>query len=416
MDTERAISWETSLDEIPMLRAQYRVGARYVLQADVAACYASMYTHAIPWALDTKAIAKYDRNPSRSATGGPPLIGNVLDFVSRNIQSGQTIGIPIGPDTSVPIAEAILTEVDKILVTKIKSANMAFRFIDDYEIVCETLSDAEQARNVLQEALGEYELQLNPRKTQILEMPNTLDTPWVHELSAFQLGSPNPQVLQSQVIRYFSRAFELTKDNPGEPVLKYAARRLSEVDCTSIAELVQRLLFQAAVIDPGTLQIALYVAFEHREKGFLLDLETILRALTTIICRHSTLQHGGDIAWALWGAVVFGVQLQEEAILSLEKLTDPIAILMSLFANSKGAFIRGITHVQWEALTTPEELFDRSWIIAYEAVGQGWLPTCKVDPATTDPFFNECRKRDVHFINMDAPLTIQEPSQVGEYA
>lgn len=415
-DMERAITWETSLDEIPILRAQQRVGARYVLQADVAACYASMYTHAIPWALETKALAKSDRRPLRSKAGGSPLLGNVLDSLSRNIQSGQTIGIPIGPDTSVLIAEIILTEVDKIVVNNLKFGNMAFRFVDDYEFVCETLSEAEQARNILQEALGEYELQLNPRKTQILELPNILDTPWVHELSTFQLESSNSQVLQSQIIRYFNRAFQLTKDNPGEPVLKYASRRLSEVDCTSVSELVQRLLFQAAVIDPGTLQTALYVAFEHRERGFPLDLDAISRALSTIICRHSLLQHGGDIAWALWGAIVFGIQFQEEVIKSLENLTDPIAVLMALFADSKGALIRSITRTQWEGLTTPKELFDRRWIVAYEAVGQDWLPVIDVDPATTDPFFNNCRNRDVHFIDINTPLTIQVPSNAGVYA
>ena len=141
----------------------------------------------------------------------------------------------------------------------------------------------------------------------------------------------------------------------------------------------------------------------------------MLRALTAIICRHSALQHGGDIAWALWGAVVFGVQLQEEAILSLEKLTDPIAIVMSMFAESKGAFSRSIKSTQWEAFATPEELFDRRWIVAYEAVGQGWLPGISVDPATTDPFFDECRKRDMKFIDTNTPLTIMEPSKIGEY-
>lgn len=414
-DSDRAIVWATSLDEIPVLRAQQRVGARYVLQADVAACYASMYTHAIPWALETKPVSKDDRSHKKSITGGPPLAGNVLDFMCRNIQSGQTIGIPIGPDTSVPIAEAILTEVDKIVVSNLPFAQSAFRFVDDYEFICETLSEAEQARNVLQEALGEYELQLNPRKTCILELPDTLDTPWVHELAAFALESANPQVLQSQLIRYFSRSFQLAKEHPGEPVLKYSVRRLSEVDCTAIPELVQRLLFQAAAIDPGTLHIALYVAFEHKEKGIRLDLDALDRALTSIVCRHSALQHGGDIAWALWGAVVFGVNLQEAAIRSLENLTDPIAIVMALFADSKGALARSITRTQWDTLATFRELFDRRWLVGYEAVGQGWLsPT--TDPANSDPFFAECRNRGIQFIETNTPLSIPEPSKVGEYA
>ena len=178
---------------------------------------------------------------------------------------------------------------------------------------------------------------------------------------------------------------------------------------------MQRLLFQAAAIDPGTLHIALYVAFEHKEKGIRLDLNAVDRALTAIICRHSALQHGGDIAWALWGAVVFGVNLQEAAIRSLERLTDPIAILMALFADSKGAFARPINHAQWEPLATSTELFDRRWLVGYEAVGQGWL-NAPADPANSDPFFAECRNRGVRFMDTNTPLSIPEPSKVGEYA
>jgi len=413
-DTDRAIVWATSLDEIPKLRSEQRVGARYVLQADVSACYSSIYTHSIPWALETKSIAKIDRDHRRSITGGPPLPGNVIDFCSRNIQSGQTIGIPIGPDTSVPIAEAILTSVDNILTNKLPFAERAFRFVDDYEIVCETLSEAEHAGNALQEALGEYELQLNPRKTRILELPTSLDTPWVYELAAFPLGSPKKEVLESQLIRYFSRSFEIAKNNPGEPVLKYAVRRVSEVDCSLVARLVQNLLFQSAAFDPGTLHIALYIAYEHRRKGLSIDLNALMHTLTVIICRHSILQHGGDIAWALWGAIVFGLKLHEDAIRALETLTDPIAILMALLAESMGHLDRCLIRTHWNVLANNEELFERNWIIGYEAVGQGWLPGV-ADPVASDPFFGACRIQGVSFIDLTAPLIIPEPSKVGDY-
>jgi hypothetical protein len=414
IDRDRAITWSTPLTEIPLLRAQQRVGARYVLQADVAACYASIYTHAIPWALHTKGVAKQDRNSTRSPTGGPPLAGNVIDLHSRNIQSGQTMGIPVGPDTSVVIAEAVLTAVDKIVANKIGATIRAFRFVDDYEFVCETLPEAEKARNVLQEALGEFELQLNPRKTRILELPNVLDTPWVNELSAFQIESRKLPALQSQLIRYFSRAFEIARDNPGEPVLKYAVGRLSKVDTTPAAKLAQHLLFQAACIDPATLQTALYVAFKHGEQGISPARNAMERALTAIICNHSLLQHGGDIAWALWGAVVFHVKLEEKAIQSLEKLTDPIAILMALFADSKGAFARRITLTQWEQFATAAELFDRRWLVGYESIGHAWL-TVTADPARSDPFFDECRKRGIHFMDVNHSRVIPAPAKVVAY-
>jgi hypothetical protein len=287
--------------------------------------------------------------------------------------------------------------------------------VDDYEFACESLSDAERARDALQDALGEYELQLNPRKTQILELPYSLDTSWAQDLAAFQLGSTKSHVLQSQLIRYFSRAFELTKTYPGEPVLKYAVRRLSEIDCTQVAQVTQQLLFQAAVADPGTLHTALYITFEHSRKGFGVDRDAMTRALAAIIGRHSALQHGGDVAWALWGAIVFGLMFQENVIRSLQQLTDPIAVLMALFADSKGVFVRPLVRTQWESFAVGAELFDRNWLVAYEAVGQGWLPNVTTDPASSDPFFMSARQRGVQFMNPGAPLVIPAPSQVGDY-
>lgn len=417
-DAERAIIWENSLDKIPEFRVEQRVGARYVLQADVSAFYSSIYTHTIPWALDEKDKAKSFRKDKKKLK---TLKGNLLDCLSRNIQSGQTIGIPIGPDTSLPIGEIILTAVDIIVKSNFPKSNLikAFRFIDDYEFVCDSISDAEFIRNVLQNALAEYELQLNPRKTRIIELPNILDTHWVQDLSAFQLESDKPNVLHSQMIRYFSRAFELTRDNPGEPVLKYAVRRASEIDCKKNPELVhllQRLLFQVAVVDPGTLQTALYITFEHRKHDLPVDSGALKRALTAIICHHSLLQHGGDIAWALWGAVVFDILLEEDAICELEKITDPIAILMAFFTDNKGKCAKSLNRANWEHIVTQDELFESRWLVAYEAFGQDWFPNITEDPAKDDPFFAEARKKGVKFIDLSTPLKIPAPSPIVEYA
>lgn len=416
-DTNRAITWADPLDKIAKLRVEQRIGVRYVLQADVAEFYSSIYTHTIPWALYGKDKAKSSRNDIL-------LPGNMLDSLSRNIQSGQTIGIPIGPDTSLPISELVLTAVDRLVKSnldefKLVHSTKAFRFIDDYEFVCNSIPEAELILNILQNALGEYELQLNPRKTRILELPNILDTPWVQDLATFQLESEKPNILHSQIIRYFSRAFELAKVHPGEPVLKYAVRRASEIDCktnSELANLLQRLLFQASVVDPGTLHTALYITFEHRKRGLSIDSEAVGRALTAIICRHSVLQHGGDIAWALWGAVVFGITLEEEALCALEQLNDPIAILMALFADSKGKCVRKLKKATWEPLMNKDALFESKWLVVYEAVGQGWFLSGTKDPAESDPFFSEARKKGVKFINSNAPLEIPTPSPIGEYA
>lgn len=417
VDTERALVGSHSLDTLPAARAEIRTGARYVLQADVANFYGSLYTHAIPWAFHTKAVAKADRSATKSKSGGPPLFGNLLDEASRNIQSGQTIGIPIGPDTSFTIAEAVLCEVDAAISARIGANVPGFRYVDDYEFACASLAEAEQCRAVVQDALLDFELQLNPRKTRILELPDSLDTAWVHDLAAFELGSHKKAVLESQILRYFSRAFELVRSNPGEPVLKYAVRRLSEVDFTLVRTLLQRLLFQAATVDPGTLHTALYVAYKDRQLSGedAVDTATLARALSSIIQRHAPLQHGGDVAWALWGAIVFKISLGDPVVEALERLMDPVATLMALHAEQDGRLSRTLTRTQWTALATPAELFDCRWMLNYEGVGKGWLTPAAGDPALSDPFFADARGKAVSFYDLNAKHEIPEPSAPGDY-
>ncbi|MCI0338418.1 MAG: hypothetical protein L0226_12645 [Acidobacteria bacterium] len=103
----------------------------------------------------------------------------------------------------------------------------------------------------------------------------------------------------------------MARENPGEPVLKHAIRSLSEVDFSQVHYLLQRILFQAASVDPGMLHTALYVTFKHQQNhaSAEVDKPTLTRALSAIIQGHAPLQHEGDVAWELWGAIVFKVSL-----------------------------------------------------------------------------------------------------------
>jgi hypothetical protein len=87
-----------------------------------------LYTHAIPWALHTKPVAKANRNKTD---------GDKIDKAVRNCSSGQTVGIPIGPDTSFVVAEIVLAAVDGLLRTKLPALR-GFRYLDDYEAAFET--------------------------------------------------------------------------------------------------------------------------------------------------------------------------------------------------------------------------------------------------------------------------------------
>src|SRR5687768_4452094 len=159
----------------PRVRGAYR----FLLKGDIARCYPSIYTHSIPWALHSKRVAKQNR--------GPALYGNEIDRAVRNGQDQQTNGLPIGPDTSLVIAEVILTDIDVKLVER-HSSLRGVRRTDDYEISARSHSEARSYLDSLQEFLADYQLSLSSEKTRIVELPEPLRPEWMRSLRQFRFG------------------------------------------------------------------------------------------------------------------------------------------------------------------------------------------------------------------------------------
>jgi len=101
---DRPFDRSDSFASRPFVRARVRSTARYLVTADVSRFYHSLYTHSIPWALHTKTVAKTNRTQA--------LLGNQIDKLVREGQDRQTVGIPVGPDTSLILAEIVLAQVD----------------------------------------------------------------------------------------------------------------------------------------------------------------------------------------------------------------------------------------------------------------------------------------------------------------
>lgn len=195
----RAINGKFPQGARPDLAQASRLGRCYVLQTDITQFYHSIYTHSIPWALHTKPTAK--------ANHAFTLIGNRIDYWVRMGQDQQTVGIPIGPDTSLVIAELIMQRCDGELLAKLPDLK-GYRFLDDYELSFQTRTEAENAFHILETCLSEYELALNPKKTQVLDLPLPLEQSWATDLKRFTFRS-SKSGQASDLSNYFSRAYHL---------------------------------------------------------------------------------------------------------------------------------------------------------------------------------------------------------------
>ncbi|HLP14466.1 MAG TPA: RNA-directed DNA polymerase [Flavobacteriales bacterium] len=156
---ETVSQWWQSIEQQSI---ELALSFEYVLHTDITDCYGSIYTHSIPWAIHTKAIAKSQRNNQN-------LVGNKIDKHLRDMSFGQTNGIPQGSVLMDFFAELILGYADHELSTKINIENIKdykiIRYRDDYRIFSNNPQVADHITKLLTEILIELGMRLNAHKT-----------------------------------------------------------------------------------------------------------------------------------------------------------------------------------------------------------------------------------------------------------
>jgi hypothetical protein len=366
----RAVGPYRSQRVFTLARADVRAGARYVVRADLARFYHSVYTHTLEWAVHTKAVAKANYALPRARQQF--LWGSKLDSRHRALQGRQSIGIPVGPDTSLIAAELLLGRVDQVLSQRLRCRGV--RYVDDYELGFASLAEAEYGLAALQEVLAEYELALNPVKTKIVELPAALEASWTHVLRRIRVR-PATGGQRYDFVDLFDAAFDLRNVNPDAHVLRFAMGIVRHA--TILPQnwrLLQALLLQAVAVEPGIVREVLVILEQNRLAGRNLDLSRVQETLSDIIVRHAPLGHGSEVAWAIWAHIHFSIPVDDRCLVAVEGMDDPIPILVILDASARGLTNRTPGSTSWAALMTSGGLLESSWLLTYEAAVKGWLP------------------------------------------
>ncbi|MBT3320101.1 MAG: hypothetical protein HN948_05285 [Clostridia bacterium] len=131
---------------------------QYVIVTDIADFYPSIYLHDIERVLRESVV-----------NSGKKAHAEVIIKMIKAMHLHQTHkGLPIGPQLSRPIAEMILTDIDRdMLSNKIEFV----RYVDDYRIFCKTKNEAYSTLAYLAQFLYNHRgLKLNENKTKILSI------------------------------------------------------------------------------------------------------------------------------------------------------------------------------------------------------------------------------------------------------
>lgn len=398
---KRAIQTIHSYDQFKKERLINSFDKLFEVRSDVSRYYPTIYTHIIPWVIHGKAKAKTHRTDYT-------LLGNLLDKNSREGNSGQTLGIPIGPDTSLVIAEIIGCSLDELLQKKFKTVK-AFRYFDDYYIYCENQAESERVFKFLQGLLTDHQLDINEEKTKINKSPFPFDSTWAIELGSFTFRK-TPKGQQTDLERFISLAFRHARENPKDSVLKFAIQCIKNIPLFDESwELYQSLVLKVGLTEPVTLDDVALILLSHKNK---VSIKKVKSVVESIIKEHTPKGHNFEVSWALWICKSFGFKLPDSVAKLVFASQDVASILIALDLKKSEQINSTVSTASIEIELTPDSLMSEKWLLAYEAIQKKWVKIPTKNPIDTNEYFAILKKHSVTFYDEGktlAPLKITLP-------
>ena len=334
----------TPQSELPTLRLKTLARKRFCLITDVSRCFPSVYTHAIPWALDGKERAKQDRRESSA-----DVKGNRLDFVLRQSQDGQTVGIPVGPDTSRLVSELILSRVDGEFVQRDRKKVYFVRHVDDYWIGGDSVQECENHLRRLRLGLAEYQLDINEAKTRIVPLAQAMGETWPSELkkevqNAFPRYSFGGRQKQHDLTALFAKVIDLAVQSHDDGIIKYVIRQIDRARAWDDHwELLEAFLAHCAVQFPHSFDyVARVIAWRIRLEDEC-DGKLWRDVAVTVAANASLVGHDSELLWALWLLKELGAKISVRQWDQYVRVSGPLVLaylahmsVNGLASNSQG--------------------------------------------------------------------------------
>lgn len=381
------------------------------LKTDIAKFYPSIYTHSVPW-VTFGGKDKYKKNRALNNTD-PLKVSNIYgDDIDNRLmwcQNQQTMGIPIGPDTSFIIAEVIACHIDKHLEKKLKSKNIDFlgyRYYDDYALYFNSDLDAQIGLSELKKVLNDFELKINDEKTEISRTQSELEKPWALDIKSFYFR-PSENDQKDDIWNFFSIAFRHAQENPKDSVLKLALNKFNFVRIEEENwDYFESLLFRLGLIETSSLNKIAKLVITYEK---LVSKKRLKEFCFEIIKRNYENQHDFELTWALWILNEFKIQPTKEIYEMVFKSKSVTGIIVGLDLFQRNNRIKNFDFSSVTELITTDNLNKKEWLLAYETVYKDWISTLNKSIIRDHFFFNILESKNIYFYNNTRKL---EPLKV----
>jgi hypothetical protein len=202
---------------------------------------------------------------------------------------------------------------------------------------------------------------------------------------------------------YFNAAFQLSQAPPFDGVLKYAVSRSAGFAVEDF-QLYVPLRCRCMIAEPSCIP-DVFRTFQKAKASVFLQRQALILTLEELCRYHAPLQHGYEVAWAIWFAVEFELKLSDGFSTAISRMEDDSVALVSLHARELN-LLEPDPEIVWRSWLTKDQLSLEHWLAAYELSVKGWLtPPDGTDFIAAHPFFSSLRHHSVSFYNtaIDGP-------------
>lgn len=392
--SERSIQSSTlskKRERLQNLAACYPV----VLNLDINRFYGSIYTHSIPWAVLGKAEAK--RRYSNGTLRGH--WSDKLDTLVRNCNQRQTVGIPIGPDTSRIVSELLLSRIDAELCAKGTglTASQIYHSIDDYQVGVFYPHEAEQAQSLFQRVVHRYEMRINDFKTSIssgIEFGPSVFQRHFDVLKA-QKG-------QAFIEHLFELIYTLGPRYPNINITGYALKsfknRLANHSTQQLAkQYLQRLTYASPHEARWTLPLLLGI---YSAQGKETDTRRFIQWGIEVSARRNDVL---SLLWFLYAALYLRIRLNKSVCTACIELSNHLVDLILIHGKHERLFPVDMSAMRQRYL--PSDFNSPAWIVLYEVSRHGWDASSSFLKTGTgddpDGLYSEFQSQGVEFYQTD---------------
>lgn len=399
---ERAISI-TSHKKLAVLIYRKLSSFRYTVKTDISRFYPSIYTHSISWAMHGKTLSKEALSDKKNKS----LKYDALDVLIRQSQDGQSIGLPVGPDTSRIVAEMIAVAVDKTFSAHLPRNSGQFaliRHVDDVWIGTATMDDAEAYLGIYRESLREFGLDINELKTSIVETSQALDPAWPLSLKLLIKREFRTLNVEDKT-KLLAEVFRMAVKEADDGIVKYAIRRFDRENLwLDYWNILQEFLIRSLTSFPHSIDyVARVVIWMAQYHPNLVEKTKWGGVLIPSLQRNSALGNDSEVCWILWVmdklGISVGVKLADQIISRCGAF--PIVMLCHL----KPRLLRSVNRQQKLLDKIGNEPFRGSfWLLAYEAVLGKWIAADALSQVKMSAFMNLLLEEKISFFDRQAGL------------